>query len=175
MIEDYNNEDNIQKFLKKHADYLDEYDYLETNPKKFSCVIEFSEFIENILNHDYDNYHNNFKDLRQEHGEKVKQYVLQNEMKCWFNDHNEFDMGTLYDHEININILSRDWYCFLMFNDDTDNGGSMVFWLININPTCVLFEYVIECPTTLEISPTLYHFSQMDKEMDRIKILNTYP
>ena len=168
-------ENNLKECLKEVYEEVYECECLETNPIKFNYATQFfSEFIEKILNDDCDDddCHNDYiKDIRQNHRENVKQYVLHNEMNCWFNDDNKFDMGYSYDHEINQNILSKDWYCFLIFKDD---GNHMHYWLINTNSTCSLFEYVIECGHSQEISSDIYHFSQMDDKMDKIKEINEW-
>jgi hypothetical protein len=158
--------------------------YVVTNFEDIGSVtVNFSLFIETVLNdeedEDYENCENysenltdNIKKIREMHIDKIKQYVSENELNNWYAFLNDgtFNMGINYDDEINDTVLKDDWYCFLHFHDADYH---MRYWLININPNCALYEYVIYCEGDgswdLKYNTDFYHFSDIEKKLEPIK------
>lgn len=126
-------------------------------------------FLEGVTEKETDEYYNcgnqskrwldRTQAIRDLHGEKIEQYIRECELSTYFrnvNGEEVFDVGMSYTNDQNKTVVCRDWHCFLHYDAD-DNSE---YWLININPQCALFEYVLFCGPCVP-EHQFFHFSEM--------------
>ena len=96
------------------------------------------------------------KRIRDAHGKKIEEYLRSCKLAEYLGPYKNETDGPLQNYQDKADVICRDWYCFLHYDAEDHTN----YWLINVNPQCVLFEYVIFCGTCIA-GHLFFHFSEM--------------
>ena len=94
--------------------------------------------------------------IKSENEYRLLQILYSEQFKTYLRNNNLIDdKGNMIDDECAFREpVLRDWYCFMFFNAE----DASEYWLINVNPNCELFEYVIYCGENMDTD--IYKFSE---------------